>query len=132
MQVPTELTIETCLRKLAYDENWERLKREFLDFDHTHEEAFLFAAWDLNGAYLSWMQGRDAVTALTHLENARAICEERLASEYLQKYNAAVSYFKGMLSRCSTPVHAQNADIGEMHVLLQCLWNLTILHDSPV
>ena len=112
MQAPTEQTIERYLHDLAYSYNYERLKREFIEFTYTQEPAFRNAAWDLNGAYLSWHQQRDAVAALTHLEKARAICTERLYRDYLRKYNAAVSFFEGMLSRSGTPVqqnvHMQN------------------------
>ena len=109
MQAPTPQTIERYLHELAYASNWDRLKREFIDFEHTQEDAFLSAANNLNGAYLSWFQDRDTGAASLHLENARVICEERLYHNYLQKYNAAVSYFEGMLSRSGTPVHYQDA-----------------------
>ena len=112
MQAPTAQTIERYLHDLAYSYNYERLKREFIGFTHTQQDAFRDAAWDLNGAYLSWHQNHDAVAALTHLEKARAICTERLYRDYLRKYNAAVSFFEGMLSRSGTPVqqnvHMQN------------------------
>ena len=105
MQSPTAQTIDRYLHDLAYTSNWDRLKREFIDFEHTHEDAFISAGYDLNGAYISWHQDRDAVAASIDLENARAICEERLYHDYLQKYNTCVSYFEEMLSRSGTPVH---------------------------
>ena len=107
MQAPTPQTIERYLHDLAYDENWERLKREFINIRYINEDAFHCASWELNGAYLMWHQDRDAVAVSSHLENARAICEERLCHTYLQKYNACVSYFEGMLSRSGTPVHQE-------------------------
>ena len=105
MQTPTAQTIARYLHDLAFTHNHERLKREFMDDKHTQEDAFISADYDLNGAYIKWHQDRDAVAASNHLENARAICEERLYHDYLQKYNACVSYFEGMLSRSGTPVH---------------------------
>ena len=112
MQSPTAQTIDRYLHDLAFTHNNERLKREFMDVEHTQEYAFISAANDLNGAYIMWYQDIDAVAASTHLENARVICTERLHHDYLQKYNAAVSYFEGILSRSGTPVqqnvHMQN------------------------
>ena len=105
MQSPTAQTIDRYLHDLAFTHNNERLKREFIDVEHTREYVFISMENDLNGAYIMWHQDRDAVAASIHLENARAICEERLYHDYLQKYNACVSYFEGMLSRSGTPVH---------------------------
>ena len=105
MQAPTPQTIERYLHELAFDSNWERLKREFINFERTQEDAFISAGYALNGAYIRWYHDRDAVAASIHLENARVSCEQRLHHTYLQKYNACVSYFEGMLSRSGTPVH---------------------------
>ena len=112
MQAPTEQTIERYLHDLAYSYNYERLKREFIDFEHTQQDAFRSAVTHLRGAHLVWYHERDAVAALTRLEHARDICIERLSREYLSKYTSSVSYFEGILSRSGTPVqqnvHMQN------------------------
>ena len=113
MQALTAEAIERYLHDLAYAPNYYRLKREFIDSKYTQQEAFLNAANHLRGAYLQWFHYRDAVAALTHLEDARAICSERLYYGHLQMYNTAVPYFEGILSRSGTPevhrdVHMQN------------------------
>ena len=105
MEEPTAQTIVQYLHDLAYGFPWLKIKSEFNIAKYMQEEAFIFADDYLRGAYLMWHQDHDAETALTYLENARVICNERLTSEYLFKYNTVVSYFKAGLSRSGTPVH---------------------------
>jgi hypothetical protein len=109
MQAPTEQTIEQYLHDLAFDQIYKRIKDEFCGSNHIHSEAFIFADDDLRGAYFQWAQDHNALGALTHLDNVRAICNERLQPAYLLKYNTVVSYFEGMMSRSGTPVHGQGA-----------------------
>ena len=108
----TEQTIERYLHDLAFTGNYYRLKAEFQGSAYTQQDAFRIAANHLRGAYFQWQRNRDAAAALTRLGYARAICTERLYRDYLRKYNAAVSYFEGILSRSGTPVqqnvHMQN------------------------
>jgi hypothetical protein len=104
MQALTTQTIEQYLHDLAFDHNWDRIKDEFSGWNHIQSEDFIFAGDDLRGAYFQWAQDRNAEAALTHLENARAICNERLTPAYLLKYNTVVLYFKAMASRAGTPV----------------------------
>ena len=105
MQAPTEQTIEQDLHDLAYGFDWLRIKHEFNNWNRMNEEAFICACDDLRGAYFMWSQDHDAEAALTRLEHASAVCNERLTPAYLLKYNTVVSYFQGMMSRSGTPVH---------------------------
>ena len=112
MQALTAEAIERYLNDLAFTGNYYRLKAEFQGSVYTQEDAFCIADNHLKGAYFEWQQDRDAAAALTRLGYARAICTERLYRDYLRKYNAAVSFFEGMLSSSGTPVqqnvHMQN------------------------
>jgi hypothetical protein len=47
-------TIADYLHDLAYGDLWQRIKREFLDWDHMQEEAFEVMGNDLRGAYFAW------------------------------------------------------------------------------
>ena len=107
MEESTAQTIVQYLHDLAYGFDWLRIKREFNITKYMQEEAFIFADDYLRGAYLMWHQDHDAEAALTYLENARVICNERLTPAYLLKYNTVVSYFKASLSRSGTPVHQE-------------------------
>ena len=109
MQAPTAQTIEQYLHDLAFDLDWKRIKPEFSGSNHMYSEAFIFAGDHLRGAYFMWSQDHDAEAALTRLEKASVICNERLTPAYLLKYNTVVSYFEGMMSRSGTPVHGQDA-----------------------
>ena len=104
-----EQIIEQYLHDLAYGYDWLKIKPEFNIVNHMQEEAFRAADNHLRGAYLMWHQDSNAEAALTCLENASAICNERLTPAYLLKYNTVVSYFRGRLSRSGTPVHDQGA-----------------------
>ena len=117
MQAPTVQTIAKYLLQLAFDQPHQRLKPEFMDLAYTQQDAFNFADNELRGAYFDWMDS-DEIATLTHLENAKDICEERLHSEYLSKYNIVVSYLKGVLSRSGTPVQGQGAHLHQL--LLRC------------
>ncbi len=105
MPAPTAQTIEQYLYDLAFGDLWQRIEREFLAWEYTHEEAFIFAEDHLRGAYFDWAQDHDALGALSHLDNVRAICNQRLTPAYLLKYNTVVSYFEANASRAGTPVH---------------------------
>ena len=118
MQAPTAQTIERYLHDLAFDQPHQRLKREFMDRTYTQQDAFIIADNQLRGAYFDWRDFRNAIATLTQLENAKDICEERLYSEYLSKYNIVVSYLKGRLSRSGTPVQDQGAHLHQL--LLRC------------
>jgi len=112
-------TITQYLNELAYTRCLECIKTEFLDFDHRQEEAFVLMGNELRGSYLMWQQYNDEAAALTRLENVSAICNERLTPQYLLKYNTVVSYFKGMMSRSSTPVHVQEENARMQNILLR-------------
>ena len=99
MEEPTAQTIVQYLHDLAFHLDWKRIKPEFSGSNHMYSEAFIFAGDHLRGAYFMWSQDHDAEAALTYLENARVICNERLKPAYLLKYNTVVSYFKASLSR---------------------------------
>ena len=101
----TEHTIQGYLSDLAFAPNNVRLKSEFQGSKYTEQEAFIVAGNQLKFAYFAWRYYRSEVGTLSHLANAKDICVERLSSEYLRKYNDSVSYFEGILSRSSTPVH---------------------------
>ena len=109
MPAPTAQTIEQYLHDLAYGFPWLKIKPEFNIQKYMQEEAFIFADGDLRGAYLMWHQDNDAEAALTCLENASAICNQRLTDAYKLKYDTVVSYFEGMMSGSGTPVHGQGA-----------------------
>ncbi len=123
MQAPIEQIIQQYLHDLAFDDLHQRIKREFIDWDHTQEEAFIFAENDLRTAYFMWHDDRDAVGALTSLDKVRDMYRKRLTSEYQRKYNDSVSYFEGIRSRSGTPVHDQ--DVHMQSLLLRmtaCLY----------
>jgi hypothetical protein len=105
MEATTEQPIERHLHDLAYGFPWLKIKPEFSNSNHMHEEAFEAMGHNLRGAYLWWHQNSNAEAALTYLEKSKDICNERLTPEYLSKYNTVVSYFEGMISRSGTPVH---------------------------
>jgi cobalamin-dependent methionine synthase I len=105
MPAPTAQTIEQYLHDLAFGFPWLKIKPEFRKQKYMQEEAFIFADGDLRGAYLMWHQDNDAEAALTCLENASAICNQRLTRAYLLKYNTVVSYFEANASGAGTPVH---------------------------
>ena len=108
MQAPiTGQTLEEYLHNLAFTDNSERLKREFLDIIHVQEWNFAWADNNLRGAYNSWHYDRDALKALDHLEVARVICNQRFQSRYLEMYNTSVAFLQNCTSRAGTPVHDQ-------------------------
>jgi hypothetical protein len=107
MQADTAQTIEQDLHDLAFDLDSQRIKDEFRGSNHIYSQVFIFACDHLKGAYFMWAQDHDAEAALTRLENASVICNERLTPAYLEKYNTVVSYFHANASRAGTPVHDQ-------------------------
>ena len=108
-QAPTAQDIEQNLFDLAFDHFYERLKGEFTDWDTVREEAFQRADDCLTAAYYQWADHHNALGALTYLENASVICNERLRPAYLLKYNESVSFLTRETSRAGTPVHGQGA-----------------------
>ncbi len=113
IQDPSPQSIQRYLHDLAFDDLWQRIKRDFLDWDHTQEGAFIAAGYNLRSAYYQWHNDRDAFGALNDLDKVRAICNERLTPEYLVMYNTVVSYFEGVNSRSGTPVHDQGVHVHE-------------------
>ena len=107
MEDPTAQTIEGYMHDLAYDDIVDRIKNEF--WDKLSEEAFKSAEDHLTTAYIQWAHHQNALVALTHLQNASVICNQRLQPAYLSKYNESVSYLTAETSRAGTPVHGQNA-----------------------
>ena len=119
MEAPTAQTIEQYLYDLAFDEIYDRIKNEFNDWDHIHSEAFMFVDDQLTAAYIQWAEHQNALGALTYLESASVICNERLRPAYLLKYNDSVSFLTAESSRASTPVHVAGQGAHMRNLLLR-------------
>ena len=78
------------LNDLAFADNQFRLKAEFRSYWSTEHTEYLRLNRELSFAYWELVTFKNAGAAVVHLVNVKAICEERLSREYLDKYNQSL------------------------------------------
>ena len=116
---PSPQTILRHLHALGFDPNHLRMNAGSYHASHTQDAAFITLGHQLRGAYFSWFQDSNLVATLTHLENARAMCNRVLSPAYLSIYNIVVSYFEARTSRAGTPVHVEDQNARMQNLLLR-------------
>jgi hypothetical protein len=112
----TEQTVGGYLNDLAHGHNSERLKPEFQNYPATGDNVFLRMNNELGDAYREWHFNHNGNEALSHLENVRDICHERLSSDYKSKYDQSVAFFQRSVSRAGTPPQGQHAHLQNLLV----------------